>query len=271
VIGVSHEGGSRATNDAMRAAGAAGARVGTITVTRRSPGGALAEPDLVLETDELDQSWCHTVAYLSALLAATAIGARISGQPVRVANVRELVTAGASSPSDAERLAAVIGNSRHVIVTASGADRAAGRELVLKIEEASWLPSAFRELETLLHGHLPATGSDTSLVLLLADRSGRDVRIARARQMLAAADVIGVRAGAILSRHASGSIDDSLTPAGRIVVPDAPELPAPVAALLSTATALQLLTERIARVRGTNPDAIRRDDERYRRSAAAAE
>jgi hypothetical protein len=41
--------------------------------------------------------------------------------------------------------------------------------------------------------------------------------------------------------------------------------------LLGTATPLQLLTERIARARGTNPDAIRRDDQRYRDAAAAAE
>ena len=47
-----------------------------------------------------------------------------------------------------------------LIVIASGADRPAGRELVLKVEEASWLPSAYRDLETFLHGHLPATGRD---------------------------------------------------------------------------------------------------------------
>jgi fructoselysine-6-P-deglycase FrlB-like protein len=56
-------------------------------------------------------------------------------------------------------------------VIASGADRAAGREMAPKVEEASWLPSAYRDLETFLHGHLPATGSATGLVLILADRS----------------------------------------------------------------------------------------------------
>jgi hypothetical protein len=61
------------------------------------------------------------------------------------------------------------------------------------------------------------------------------------------------------------------TPAGRLVVPEAPALPAAVAALLGTATALQLLTERIARARGTNPDPIRRDDPRYLAAAARAE
>ena len=63
----------------------------------------------------------------------------------------------------------------------------------------------------------------------------------------------------------------ALTPAGRLVVPEAPELPAPVAALIGTATPLQLLTERLARARGTNPDLIRRDDPVYRGAADAAD
>jgi hypothetical protein len=54
-------------------------------------------------------------------------------------------------------------------------------------------------------------------------------------------------------------------------VEEAPSLAAPVAALLGTATPLQLLTERIARARGTNPDPIRRDDPRYAEASAAAE
>jgi hypothetical protein len=40
-----------------------------------------------------------------------------------------------------------------------------------------------------------------------------------------------------------------------------------VAALLGTAVPLQLLTERLARARGTNPDPIRRDDDRYREAS----
>jgi len=56
-----------------------------------------------------------------------------------------------------------------------------------------------------------------------------------------------------------------------LIVPEAPELSSAVAALIGSATPLQLLTERIARARGTNPDPIRRDDSRYAEAAAAAE
>jgi hypothetical protein len=95
--------------------------------------------------------------------------------------------------------------------------------------------------------------------------------VARARQVLAAAALVGIRVGAILSSEVSASIDTALTPLGRIVVPEAPDLPAPVAALLATATPLQLLVERLARIVGTNPDPIRRTDPRYAGAAATLE
>jgi fructoselysine-6-P-deglycase FrlB-like protein len=128
-----------------------------------------------------------------------------------------------------------------------------------------------RDLETFLHGHLPATDDSTGLVLILTDRDGRIDRVARARQALAATAIIGVRAAAILARDLDAELPPELTPAGRLLVDEAPTLPSPVAALLGTATPLQLLTERIARARGTNPDPIRRDDPVYRAAADATE
>ena len=269
VVGVSHEGGTTATNRALEAARAAGARVAVLTVTRRSPGGRLA--DIAVETGEMDASWCHTVGYVSPLLAATAVAAHATGRPVEPDEVAALMAAAAADEPAAEAIAARLGNAAHLIVIASGADRAAGRELVLKVEEAAWLPSSYRDLESFLHGHLPSTDTSTGLVLVLADRSARGDRIARARGALAAARTLDLRAAAILAAAAAAAVDDSLTPAGRIVVPEAARLPSSVAALLGSATALQLLTERIARARGTNPDPIRRDDPRYHAAAEAAD
>jgi fructoselysine-6-P-deglycase FrlB-like protein len=269
VIGISHEGGTAATNQALEAARAAGARTAIVTASDRSPGAALA--DEVLATEELDQSWCHTVGYISPLLAAVAVGAELRGEAADAAAIRALLADGARDTASAEAMATTLADARHLIVIASGADRTAGRELTLKIEEASWLPTSYRDLETFLHGHLPSTDGATGLVLVLSDRLGRDERAVRARQALAAAGVVGVRCAAILSAGAAGSIDPAMTRAGRLIVPEAPGLPSAVAALLGTATALQLLTERIARARGTNPDPIRRDDPRYVAAATAAE
>ena len=271
VIGVSHEGGTGATNAALAAAREAGARTALLTVSSRSPGAAMADPLLVLETSELDQSWCHTVGYISPMLAAAAVGAHLSGRSLDIEGVIELLAAGTRDEAGADRVAGHLADVRHLLVVASGADRTAGRELVLKVEEASWLPSAFRDLETFLHGHLPATGPETGLVLILTDREGRAERVARARQALAAARAIGIRAGAIISEELDGALDPGLTPAGRLLVPDVEGLPSPVASLFGSATPLQLLTERLARARGTNPDPIRRDDPTYLAAADAAE
>ncbi len=263
VIAVSHEGATTATNAALAAARAAGARTALITVTRRSPGAALA--DLVVETEELDQGWCHTVGYLSPLLAGAAVGAHLSGRAIEGAAASAVLAAGAADAAGAERVAGRLAQASHLLVIASGADRTAGRELVLKIEEGSWIPSAYRDLETFLHGHLPATGPDAGLVLILADREARDARLARALGALRAARGVGMPAAAILAASLDDAVDPGLTPAGRLLVTEAPGLPATVAALLGTATPLQLLTERLARARGTDPDPIRRDDSALRR------
>jgi len=268
VIGITHEGGTGATNAALRAARDAGAGAAVVTVSRRSPAGGIA--DIVVETGELDQSWCHTIGYVSPMLAATAVGAAVSGHDLDADRVAALLAAGARDEAGAERIASRLATATHLLVIASGVDRAAGRELTLKVEEASWIPSAYRDVETILHGHLPATGPDTGLILLLADRERRAERLARATQALAAARVVGIRTAAIIASALDSALPEELTPAGRLIVGDDPLLPAPVAAVLGTATPLQLLTERLARARGTNPDQIRRDDPIYRSAAEAA-
>lgn len=271
VVAISHEGATAATNRALAESRAAGARTALVTVSDRSPGAAFA--DLVVTTGELDRSWCHTVGYLSPILAAAAVGAHVTGRVVDPREAAGLVAAagGPAAVAAADALAGRLAVAEHLVVVASGADRVAGRELVLKVEEASWLPAAYRDLETFLHGHLPATGGATGLVLVLTDRAGREERLGRARSLLAAAGAVGVRAGAILAAGAARGLDERLTPAGRLIVPEAPGLPSPVAALVGSAPALQLLTERLARARGTNPDPIRRDDPRYLAASAAAE
>jgi len=268
VIGVSHEGGTAATNAALVAARAAGRQIAVITVTGRSPAGSIA--DIVVETTELDQGWCHVIGYLSPIVAAAAVGAHVSGRSLDGNAVAGLLASGTRDTAGAERIAAGLAEATRIIVIASGADRSAGRELVLKIEEGSWVPSAYRDLETFLHGHLPAVGGSTAVVLLLADREGRAERVTRGRQALAAARAAGARTAAIVTATGASELDAELT-LGRITVDEAADLPSPVAAILATVTSLQLVTERLARARGTNPDPIRRDDPIYRAASDAAE
>ena len=272
VIGISHEGATTATNAALAAARAAGAATALVTVTARSPGAALA--DVVVETHELDQSWCHTVGYLSPVAAAMAVAGSLTGEPMDPAVARAIVASGLApaATSAAETIAGGLVGVDRILVIASGADRAAGRELTLKIEEGTWLPTAYRDLETFLHGHLAATEPSTAIVAIATDRRASAERTARLASALRAARVIGMPSAAIVSASVDGDLDSDLTSLGRIVLPDIPTaVPAISGALLSSATALQTLTERLARARGVNPDPIHRDVAAYRDAADAAD
>ena len=109
VIGISHEGGTAATNRALEAARAAGARTAIITVSDRSPGAAIA--DIVVTTDELDQSWCHTIGYVAPLLAATAVAAALRGEGGGRGRDPRLMAAGAADTTSAEAMAATLAGS----------------------------------------------------------------------------------------------------------------------------------------------------------------
>lgn len=288
VIGISHEGGTGATIAALEAAREAGGSTALITASAGSPAAAVA--DHVLETLELDASWCHTVGYVSPLVAACAVAAILTGrdpEAVGEAAAARLAAGIEAAERAADPIAVALAGCTGLTVLGSGADIPAARELALKVEEGTWLPATARELETFLHGHLAATDATTGLVLILADPASREARVRRATGALRAAGEVGIRAAAILAADAAAAIPDTLTPAGRIVLPEAGDgaaadaanapgvpvaaLSGPEAALLGTATALQVLTERLARARGTNPDPIRRDDPRYLAAADAAD
>ncbi len=269
LVAISHEGGTAMTNLALERARSQGVRTALVTVSDGSPGARLA--DIVVATGEQDQSWCHTVGYLSPMIAAAVVAGRITGAAPDAVAVQALVAAGADDGAAIEDIARSLAGRRPILVTATGADRAAGRELVLKIEEGTHVPAAYRDLETILHGHLAGTDADTALVLVLGDSRELEARVARARGVLRAAEAIGMSALAILNASAAAAIPSSLTPGGRIVVPDGGGLARPVAALLGTAVPLQLVVERLARARGVNPDAIGREDARYRAAAEAAD
>jgi glutamine---fructose-6-phosphate transaminase (isomerizing) len=272
VIGISHEGGTAATNRALARGRANRALVAIVTASDRSPGAELA--DIIVATNEVDESWCHTVGYLSPIVTACVLAGHITGRPVAAGVLREALAAGLEDAELArtEAIAARLGDVDRLIVVGSGSDRPAARELVLKVEEGAHLPAAMRDLETFLHGHLAGVDARTGLVLVLADTSpDADARARRAADVLRAAAEIGMPSAAILATRHARVIAPALTPVGRLVVPPAPGLPPAIGALVGSAVPLQLLTERLARVRGVDPDPIRRDEPVYLRAAQTAE
>ncbi len=73
LLAISHDGGTRATKLALEAGRESGAR--TALITACADPSCASDADLVFVTPVHDDSWCHTLAYVSAILA----GARISG------------------------------------------------------------------------------------------------------------------------------------------------------------------------------------------------
>jgi glutamine---fructose-6-phosphate transaminase (isomerizing) len=266
VIGVSHEGGTWATNEALRQAADAGARTGLITVSDRSPGAAIA--GRVLQTGEQDQSWCHTVGYLSPMLAFAVLAGVLRGEVPDPVAARALLDSADHAPS-AEAMARVLARCRRLLVVGSGVDHATARELALKVEEGAHLPATAHQLETIRHGHLAAADADTGLVLALTDGEGRGpVVLERATAVLRSAAALGMPAAAIVGADLGDDVPLDLTPAGRAATPMTSRLPRMMAAAIGAAVPLQLLAERLARARGTNPDTIGREDPHQ---AAAAE
>ena len=266
LLAVSHEGGTWATNEALKAARGAGSATALITVSDRSPGAGLS--DYVIATQEQDQSWCHTVGYLSPLIVAAALSAELNDSPPDRLRVRALLAAAGHEPT-AEAAAAQLAGSSRLLIVGSGIDYPAARELALKIEEGARLPASALQLETIRHGHLAAADEKTGLVVILTDAEGwGETLLERSRAVLRSAAELGMPAAALLGADLRDDIPAALTPAGRLRVPLADGLSRTVSAAIATAIALQLLAERMARARGTNPDTIGRDDPRQ---AAAAD
>jgi glutamine---fructose-6-phosphate transaminase (isomerizing) len=240
LIGVSHEAETAATLAAFEAAGAS-KKILVTALPEKAP--AL---DLIVPTPLHDTSWCHTVGYLSPLLAFTAIAGHLDPAPVE-AIVQGMIDR-RPAINDAARL---LSGSERLLIAASGVDEITARELALKIEEGVHVPVTPLGIEKILHGHLPAADSRTGLVVLRFDRRDAERRDKRARDVVAAAAQLAMPT---------------------IVFGDLPEssLPPVPAALIAGALAAQLLTLELVLAAGTNPDLIRREEPAYKAAAEAA-
>jgi glutamine---fructose-6-phosphate transaminase (isomerizing) len=259
-IAISHDGGTRATNLALEAARKSGAKTGLITACADPACASVA--DLAFLTPVHDDSWCHTLAYTSAILA----GARISGVAgdEAVGAATSVIESTLDRRADLEAAAAHLGRSGRIVAAGLGIDQGNAGELALKIAEGARIPTTAYHLETLLHGHLAGCDADsTSLVLLALDPrlgSRRDRRLALVAQAVGTIGIPTVVLGprSVLTTLPSGVHGVALEP-----LPAEPLL----TALLQSAVAVQLLTLGLVGLAGTNPDLIRREERAYREAA----
>jgi glucosamine--fructose-6-phosphate aminotransferase (isomerizing) len=267
-IAITHDGGTRATNLAAEAAREAGARIALVTYSPDAPAAAIA--DAVFLTPIHDDSWCHTVAYTSSIMAGGAIASAVIGTRVDPAPLTDYLSRAVAEDGQVNALADTLDGAAPLVIAGAGADEITARELALKVEEGPRLPAVARHMETWLHGHLAATGPATRLLLIALDPLGarRDARLVLAS--LASREA-GIVPAAILSPEAS-AIPGLVAPGGRMVLPAAPACPLPsLPALLGGAAALQRLTLALSDRAGVNPDLIRREDAPFRDAAAIAE
>ena len=265
-LAISHEGTTRATILAMEAARKLGAT--TVLITARPQSSGIAAADAVFITPLVDRSWCHTVGYLSPMLAGASIAEAIAPSPIDATRLQGDLKAVLANSAQADSLARDLYGVDRLIITAAGHDRSPACELALKIEEGVRLPSRFLELETVLHGHLAAADLRTGLVLVATDAHER--LATRASMMLDAARAIGLRLGAILSAEVD-QLFASRNDLPRMVLPKQLDRQGLIGRFAGAAIALQQLTVALTRLARTNPDLIRRDQQPYREAAKAAE
>ena len=246
-VGISHEGGTAATLAAMESARAAGATI--VAVTAKPDSSVAGAADHVVTTPMLDLSWCHTVAYTSAILAGVSL---VKSRDTSSGLAKIIESALDLRPVLAEAARTIYGD-RRIITTGLGTDEVSARELALKIEEGARIPATAHQLETLLHGHLAGCDADrTAVVRIATDPRGGEPHARRQAETDAALAAIGIPTVVL-------GTSLGLAPAT-----------SPAEALISAAVALQLLTLELAHAAGTNPDLIRREQRAYREAAAAA-
>jgi glucosamine--fructose-6-phosphate aminotransferase (isomerizing) len=237
-IGISHDGGTRATQLALEAASAGGATTALVTGVQSA-----RAADHVLVTPVHDDSWCHTVAYVSAILVGAALARELRIEGVSGAGAEALLAA----PDEV-----VLPVASRVVVAGAGLDLITARELALKIAEGARIPTVVHHLETLLHGHL--AGEDASTAAVLVQTEAGDGRVARRAGLAAAAlREIGIDVAEIGPPPPTGGLDSAL------------------ARLLWGAISLQRLTLSLAAARGVNPDLIRREEEPWQRAGDVSE
>ncbi len=180
LVAVSHEGGTPLTLAAVQAwSGPTWA----ITGAPESPI-AQAADEVVVAAPEIEESWCHTASYTSAVAALAALrGEDVSWLAGAVAAELERPV----EPSDHERF----------VVVGAGRDWPTAQEAVLKLREGAFLAAEAHHTEQLLHGHLAAI--DEAVRCFVLEGEGRAAE--RAHDAVAALRELGCEVELVPTRH----------------------------------------------------------------------
>ncbi len=245
LIAVSHSGRTLPTREAVRAARLSGACTVAIGPYEGRPIQEDAEHFVRLPAGA-EASRCHTVSYTAAGAAGLALAAACGG-PEDPEALPDLLRDTIASADPVVR--EIAGEVRPVLLAAGGACEAAALEGALKVREAAGQVAEGYELEQAVHG--PQLACDESWI---AGVCAHGASVARARMVLAALRVLGLRTVAV----ASGADEDGVAADLVLRLPAAP----PVTSAILHTVPWQLLAYHRAVARGRNPDLIGYDEPR---------
>jgi glucosamine--fructose-6-phosphate aminotransferase (isomerizing) len=175
LVAVTHEGTTHMTLEAVRAFPG---RTVAVTAAPESETAAACD-EVVALPGPIEESWCHTRAYTTAVAAlATLRGEDVSWLPPAVA---EAIEQDVGEPP-----------TGRVVVAGSGHAWPTAQEAVLKLREGAWLPAEAHHTEQLLHGHLAAIDERVRAYVLDGPR---------AAEAVAALEAVGCETTLVPSRH----------------------------------------------------------------------
>lgn len=255
VIGVSHRGSKRYTNQAMDRARQAGAA--TLMISGED-GARQGSADAILRTVGQEPSSAHTVSYTTAVAALATLAVHtarhrdvtaVASDTFLRGDLPAALTAALGTENQLESLARTHAGRRRIWLTGSGPNAVTADEIALKIKETSYLQAEGMSVETLLHGPFCGVEAEDLFVLITPSGPGRD----RTAEL---AHLIGELGAACLVVGDESAEGVGPASADRIVVPHVPETLSP----LTCVVPLQLFAYHLACTRGTNPDSFRADD-----------
>ncbi|ASU85465.1 SIS domain-containing protein [Nocardiopsis gilva YIM 90087] len=246
-VAISQSGRTEEIVDTMSWAAECGARTVGITNGGGSPLTEVADVALVTQAgDELAVPATKTYTTQLAALAVLALGLGADLDPGLLRGVPDTIDDVLAQPTDqldaiVERLVGVQG----AVISGRGMAFSTALEAALKLKEACYLHAMGLSYADLLHGPIAVVDRDTPAILLAAN-SGPTLpgTVALAERVVSAgAPAYGIGGGSALA----GACDLS------VPMPDVPEWLAPISLIVPA----QLLTEKLARRLGYNPDAPR--------------
>jgi glucosamine--fructose-6-phosphate aminotransferase (isomerizing) len=143
------------------------------------------------------------------------------------------------------------GGLTDMVLVGGGPNAATAREGVLKLLETSYARASAFDLEEMLHGPLAAVTPKT--VVILVAPGGRSID--RAVELTRAVGAIGVSPIVLTDEEHADAFGEN----HRLLLPDVPE----TISALPFVVPLQLFAYFLAVGRGSNPDLLHRDDDRY--------